>query len=244
MKLESHTFVLSFNEIMNYRILLVEDEESLQDVIKLNLELEGYTVFCAGNGIDALKYHKTNRFDLIVLDVMLPELDGFSVCQTIRLEDNKTPILFLTAKDSGQDRIKGLRIGGDDYLVKPFNLEELLLRVEKLLKRSENGAKTGEIKFKFGGNSVNFETFTTTNYQGDKKQLTEKEAKLLRLLINNESRVVSRKEILDFVWGYDVYPTTRTIDNFILGFRKFYEQNPKIPGHFHSIRSIGYKFTS
>ena len=140
---------------MKQRLLLVEDEEGLQNVIKLNLELEGYFVSIANNGIEALKLFEENRYDLVILDVMLPELDGFSVCKVIRLKDQKTPILFLTAKDSSQDRITGLKIGGDDYLIKPFNLEEFLLRVENLVKRSGIKVVLAD-KFSFSNCAIDF----------------------------------------------------------------------------------------
>ena len=222
---------------------MVEDEEGLQNVIKLNLELEGYFVSIANDGIEALKLFNENRYDLVILDVMLPELDGFSVCTTIRLKDQKTPILFLTAKDSSQDRITGLKIGGDDYLVKPFNLEELLLRVEKLVKRSALDVVLAD-KFSFSNCAIDFSGYIAENARGEKRRLTDKEVKLLRLLITNKGNVVSRTEILETVWGYDVYPTTRTIDNFILSFRKFFESDSKNPNYFHSVRGVGYKFSS
>jgi len=225
------------------RLLLVEDEEGLQNVIKLNLELEGYFVSIANDGIGALKLFNENRYDLVILDVMLPELDGFSVCTAIRLKDQKTPILFLTAKDSSQDRIKGLKLGGDDYLVKPFNLEELLLRVENLVKRSAPEVVLVD-KFSFSNCSIDFSGYIAENKRGEKRRLTDKEVKLLKLLITNKGKVVSRTEILETVWGYDVYPTTRTIDNFILSFRKFFESDSKNPNYFHSVRGVGYKFSS
>lgn len=228
---------------MVQRLLLVEDEEGLQNVIKLNLELEGYFVSIANDGIEALKLFNENRYDLVILDVMLPELDGFSVCTTIRLKDQKTPILFLTAKDSSQDRITGLKIGGDDYLVKPFNLEELLLRVENLVKRSALEVVLAD-KFSFSNCSIDFSGYIAENARGEKRRLTDKEVKLLKLLIANKGNVVSRTEILETVWGYDVYPTTRTIDNFILSFRKFFESDSKKPNYFLSVRGVGYKFSS
>lgn len=228
---------------MAQRLLLVEDEEGLQNVIKLNLELEGYFVSIANDGIGALKLFNENRYDLVILDVMLPELDGFSVCTTIRLKDQKTPILFLTAKDSSQDRITGLKIGGDDYLVKPFNLEELLLRVENLVKRSALEVVLAD-KFLFSNCSIDFSGYIAENARGEKRRLTDKEVKLLKLLIANKGNVVSRTEILETVWGYDVYPTTRTIDNFILSFRKFFESDSKKPNYFLSVRGVGYKFSS
>lgn len=228
------------------RILLVEDEESLQEAIKLNLQMEEYHVTVVGDGNSALKEFRKSRFDLVILDVMLPEIDGFTVCQTIRLENKKIPILILTAKDSPADRVYGLKIGADDYLTKPFNLDEFLLRIKNLLKRAglsenQNGSET-EI-FSFGKCEINFLTFEIKDIAGHRQELSKKEIMLLKLLTERKNQVVSRREILEIVWGYDVYPSTRTIDNFILTFRKYFEKSPKSPEHFHSVRGVGYKFT-
>lgn len=228
-----------------YRILLVEDEESLANMLKLNLESEGFAVIHAGDGPTALEKFRSQAFDLAILDVMLPELDGFSVCQTIRLEGNKTPILFLSAKGTGKDRIEGLKIGGDDYLPKPFDLEELILRVGKLIQRKDEGKKTiGELEeFAFGPNKVNFLNFTIVDKEGQEHLLSKKEIMLLKLLIQRQGEVVSREEILEKVWGYDVFPSTRTIDNFLLSFRKYFEPDSKQPVYFQSVRGVGYKFS-
>lgn len=230
---------------MNYRILLVEDEEHLQEAIKLNLELEGYTVTAVGDGIKAVKAFKQERFNLVVLDVMLPEMDGYRVCETIRLDNNDVPILFLTAKNTSEDRVKGLKKGADDYLTKPFNLEELLLRVRILIKRSIKNADTSRSidTYKIGDKEINFTTYELLAADGSKTELTKKETMLLKLLIERKNEVVSRENILESVWGYDVYPSTRTIDNFILTFRKYFEENPREPVFFHSVRGVGYKFT-
>jgi len=231
---------------MSTRILLVEDEENLRDAIKLNLELDGYEVEIADTGLKALKKVKDRHFNLIVLDVMLPEMDGFTVCQNIRLTDRNTPILFLTAKDTSQDKIEGLKIGADDYLTKPFNLEELLLRVKVLVRHSVRGT-SGEAQmqsFTFAGNEVNFVTFKAKGINGSEVVLTKRQIALLKLLVDHEESVVSRNQILQYVWGYDVYPSTRTIDNFIVTFRKYFEHDPADPEHFHSIRGVGYKFTA
>ena len=225
------------------RILLVEDEDNIRDVIKLNLELENYEVVTAADGRKAIKHFTEQHFDLIILDVMLPEINGFQVCEQIRLSDTTVPIIFLTAKDTAMDRINGLKRGGDDYLTKPFNLEELLLRVQNLLKRSQRNVETTEVDtYKFGDHWINFQTYSAKGIQGD-FNLTKKETMLLKLLTDRKNEVVSRNQILQSVWGYDVYPSTRTIDNFILSFRKYFETNPKEPRYFHSIRGVGYKFT-
>ena len=227
-----------------YSILLVEDEENLQEALKLNLELDDYEVTSSFNGADALEKVKQEHFDLIILDVMLPELDGISVCETIRLQHNQVPILILSAKSSSADRVLGLKKGADDYLTKPFNLEELLLRVEKLIKKNEQLGVVHQIpdKFIFGKNKIDFNALTATNTLGENIELTKKEAMLLKLLIENKNEVVTREKILQAVWGYNVYPTTRTIDNFILNFRKYFEIDPKNPLFFLSVRGMGYKF--
>ncbi len=228
---------------MDIRVLLVEDEENLLEAIRMNLELEGYEVVTAVNGIEAVKKFKDQRFNLVVLDIMLPEMDGLQVCEQIRLENSSTPILFLTAKDSAQDRIAGLKKGADDYLTKPFNLEELLLRVKVLIKHSLKGTEAEKDLqvVAFGANNVNFGTYVA-NCQKGEISLTKKEVKLLKLLIDRKNQVVSREQILQSVWGYDVYPSTRTIDNFILAFRKYFEVDPKNPSFFQSVRGVGYKF--
>lgn len=224
------------------RILLVEDEEYLRGLIRLNLEMEDYEVVAATNGKDAVKLFHEQHFDLVVLDVMLPEMNGFQVCEQIRLSNVKTPIIFLTAKDSSEDIIQGLKKGGDDYLTKPFVLEEFLLRIKNLLKRTSKEQEMNLSIYQFGNNTVNFATYEATGDNGH-FQLTKKEALLLKLLIDKKNQVVSRNEILQAVWGYDVYPSTRTIDNFILSFRKYFEQDPKNPVYFLSVRGVGYKFT-
>jgi two-component system alkaline phosphatase synthesis response regulator PhoP len=227
------------------RILLVEDEESLKDVIKLNLEMEGYDVAVASDGEIALKQARGARFDLCILDIMLPKIDGFSVCRTLRLENNRIPILFLSAKSGSADRVEGLKIGGDDYLTKPFNLEELLLRVSNLIRRADSGRPSQTVSdvYVFGPNQINFTTFIIRCIDGTSREISKREIHLLKFLIENEGRVVSREEILEMVWGYDVYPSTRTIDNYILAFRKYFEPNSKEPVYFHSIRGVGYKFS-
>ncbi len=226
---------------MSQRILLVEDEDSIRDLIKLNLEIEDYEVVCLNNGKDVVKTYNQEHFDLILLDVMLPEVDGFQVCEQIRLIDIHIPILMLTAKDAQSDKLTGLKKGADDYLTKPFNLEELLLRIEKLIRRANPQEKEKVESANFGENYVNFVTYEAKGNKGE-FTLTKKEAMLLKLLIDRKNEVVSRQQILQSVWGYDVYPSTRTIDNFILSFRKYFEKDPKNPQFFLSVRGVGYKF--
>lgn len=227
-----------------YRILLVEDEHDIADLVKLNLETEGYKVSHARDGVEALQRNKEESFDLIIMDVMLPHVDGLTATENIRLSNAEVPILFLSARNTSQDRIAGLKKGGDDYLTKPFNLEELLLRVQKLLGRSspKNENPFTLTEYKFGTNYVNFESFEAVGVDGP-FLLTKKEAMLLKLLIENKNQVVSREKILQTVWGYNVYPSTRTIDNFILAFRKYFESDVKKPVFFQSMRGVGYKFS-
>jgi len=228
---------------MKQRILLVEDEQNIREAIKLNLELENYEVTTAANGNDALKHFQEACFNLVILDIMIPGIDGLAVCEKIRLENTDIPILFLTAKDESGDIITGLKKGADDYMTKPFVLEEFLLRVAVLIKHSFKGTEQEmELKtYTFGTNTVNFSTYQANGNSGN-FNLTNKEVKLLKLLIDRANQVVSREQILQFVWGYDVFPTTRTIDNFILNFRKNFEDNPKTPKYFQSVRGVGYKF--
>lgn len=227
-------------------ILLVEDEENLHDTLKMNLELQGYEVTSAYDGAAAMRAVHNEYFDLIILDVMIPELDGFAVTQNIRLTNTEVPILILSARDSTADRITGLKKGADDYLTKPFDLEELLLRVQKLIqknKRLQERSSLGDT-YEFGGNKVDFKAQEAITSKGEKILLSKKEVMLLKLLIENKNEVVPREKILQSVWGYNVYPTTRTIDNFILNFRKYFEEDSRNPKYFHSVRGVGYKYTS
>lgn len=225
-------------------ILLVEDEENLHESLKMNLELQGYQLTSAFDGVQAMKAVQNEYFDLIIMDVMIPEMDGFSVTQNIRLTNTEVPILILSAKDSSSDRVTGLKKGADDYLTKPFNLEELLLRVGKLIrknKRLQEKSSVGDT-YSFGGNEIDFKGQQATTVKGEKIDLSKKEAMLLKLLIENKNEVVPREKILQSVWGYNVYPTTRTIDNFILSFRKYFEEDSRNPKYFHSVRGVGYKY--
>jgi len=225
------------------RILLAEDEPSLREGLQLNLELEGYEVVSTANGRHALELFAAQHFDLLLLDVMLPEVDGFSIAEQVRLTNSEVPILILTAKDLPHDRITGLKRGADDYLTKPFNLEELLLRIGNLLRRSQRARGETPDVYRFGGNTINFATYEAINWRGKGITLTKKEAMLLKLFVERKGEIVSRQQILQSVWGYDVFPSTRTIDNFVVTFRKYFERDPKNPQFFHSVRGVGYRFT-
>ncbi len=233
------------------RILVIEDEVHIAEGIKLNLSLQGYTVKIAADGVAGIDFWKNWQPHLIVLDIMLPGIDGLSVLQNIRLEDERLPVLILSAKATDRDRIKGFSLGVDDYLAKPFNLEEFLLRVERLLTRvdwgNENrGAETSRAStvapiYEFGNNRIEFTT-ATAHCRAGKITLTEQELKLLKLFIIHLGKPLSRKKILEIGWGYTGGMTTRTVDNFIVRFRKYFEENPKKPTHFKSVRSVGYRF--
>jgi two-component system alkaline phosphatase synthesis response regulator PhoP len=226
-------------------ILLVEDEENLHETLKMNLEMEGYEITSAFTGTEALKAIANEYFDLIILDIMLPEVDGISITESVRVNNNDVPILILSARNSSADKVLGLKKGADDYLTKPFNLEELLLRVEKLIQKN----KKLQIKetigdtYSFGKCAIDFKAQEAVGTNAQKIELSKKETMLLKLLIENKGDVVSREKILQLVWGYNVYPTTRTIDNFILNFRKYFEEDSRNPVHFHSVRGAGYKYT-
>lgn len=226
---------------MKKRILVVEDEKDLAETIKLNLEIEDYHPIVVHDGLDAINAFKEQSFDLVILDIMIPSVNGIEVCENIRLQNSSVPIMFLSAKSRSEDRILGLKKGGDDYLTKPFNLEELMLRISNLIVRNENNTSNTVSKYTFGSNSVDFDSYEAVGKQG-KFTLTNKESLLLKLLIENEGEVVSRERILQAVWGYSVYPSTRTIDNFVLAFRRYFEDDQKKPTFFISLRGVGYKF--
>lgn len=227
-----------------FTIYLVEDEKAILDTLKLNLELENYTVITASTGKSALTTFRDHykSIHLIILDVMLPEINGFDLYKEFKVISPETPVIFLTAKNQNTDKISGLKLGADDYLTKPFDLEELLLRIQNVLKRYPDIKSKGVFTFKTG--SINFETFEIIDIHQQKQTLSKREIGLLQLLTSNENKVISRDEIIDKLWTLEENPSSRTIDNYILNFRKYFESNPKEPQHFHSIRGVGYKFTT
>ncbi|MBN2516973.1 MAG: response regulator transcription factor [Deltaproteobacteria bacterium] len=238
------------NNAQKKRILIIEDDTHIAEGMKLNLSLQGYNVFIAPDGTSGLQQWKELKPDLIVLDIMLPHIDGISVLRSIRLEDERIPILIVSAKGEPDDRIEGLLYGVDDYLAKPFHLDEFLLRVERLLTkvswyrdddlyntRLDTLAET----YSFGENQINFTTHTARCKCGE-VILTEQEVKLLKLFVVNRGKPLSRRKLLEIGWGYTKNTTTRTVDNFIVRFRRYFEDNPHNPVYFKSIRSIGYLF--
>lgn len=227
------------------KVCIVEDERSLAEMIQLNLELEGFKVTTFNKGSDAFKHAKEMAtFNLVILDVMLPEVSGLDICAEIR-KFSTVPILFLSAKGTTEDRIAGLKHGGNDYLPKPFDLEELLLRVNVLTQKSFSNIGKEQKVLTIGNKTIYFDKFEVTDITSNETiTLSKKEINLLKLFNSKEGQVISRDEILDVIWGKDLYPTSRTIDNYILLFRKIFEKNPKDPVFFHSIRAVGYKFTN
>lgn len=221
------------------KILVIEDESEIRKLVKLNLEIEGYDVHDAEDGKEGMKLLNENQYDLVVLDIMLPYVSGYEICSYIKSKSDTTKVIIISANGEDQDKILGLKLGADDYLSKPFNLEELLLRIKNQLK---NATPSGNLTIStFGTNKINFISYTAETKDGI-IQLTSKEAEFLKLLIENENSVVSRDEILNKVWGYDMFLSTRTMDNIIVGFRKKFEIDQKEPKHFITIRGVGYKF--
>jgi two-component system, OmpR family, alkaline phosphatase synthesis response regulator PhoP len=231
------------NQNQSYKLLLVEDEKSLHDIIRLNFEMEGFEVFSAFDGESGVTTFVNELPDIVVLDVMMPKLDGFEVCRKIKAKDKNVPIVILSARGEANDRIKGLELGADDYLAKPFHFKELFLRVNKLLERTVNIPTTQSLNgtYKIGQAIIDFQAFSVIA-GNEHFDLTEKQLNTLALLIKNKNKVVSRTEILQKVWGYDTVPNTRTIDNIILLFRKIFEEQSGNT-YFKSIRGVGYMYT-
>jgi two-component system, OmpR family, alkaline phosphatase synthesis response regulator PhoP len=231
------------------RILVIEDDLHIAEGLKLNLTLQKYDVMIAENGVSGLRLWQSWSPDLIVLDIMLPGIDGLSVLRSIRLEDERLPILILSARGASEDRVKGLAHGVDDYISKPFNLEEFLLRVDRLLTRvswnkSDSlsaGPSSVPREYTFGDNRIDFD-LSIAHCKQDKIRLTEQEVKLLKLFIANKGLPLSRDKLLEIGWGYTGKTTTRTVDTFMVRFRKYFEDNPKNPVYFKSLRSVGYMF--
>ncbi|AAR35255.1 response regulator transcription factor [Geobacter sulfurreducens] len=224
-------------------ILLVEDEIHLARGICFNLEMEGYRVSHVESGEAALERLTYDRFALIILDVMLPGIDGFTVCERVRATDARVPILILTARADDGDRITGLDRGADDYLTKPFNLNEFLLRVRGMLRRSAwYRPEPVEEGYRFGDNEVFLLSYHARTAQGE-VDLTELEVKMLSLFFHREGEAIPRGEILENVWGYSSDTETRTLDNFIVRLRKYFEPNPAKPVYFQTVRGVGYRFS-
>jgi len=222
-------------------VLVVEDDRDLGDVICENLLAEGCLVDIARTGEDALELARSQPYDLILLDVMLPGVDGFSICETLRREGHVARILFLTARGEAEDRIRGLEAGGDDYLPKPFNLRELLLRVHGLLRRDTPGLRAPTIHF--GENRFDLQTGQAVAWDGAEHRVEGKEAAVLALLSERESEALSRDTILTEVWRHEVLPSTRVVDDLIVKLQRRFEPDPERPCHFHHVSGRMYRFT-
>lgn len=232
-------------------ILVVEDEEHLAIGIKYNLEAEGYLVTTVGDGREAVELVEQDGddIDLVILDLMLPGMNGYAVCEALRDAGHEMPVLILSARTLAEDRTRGFDVGADQYLMKPFDLDELLSRAKNLLARRARqqdqplAASPGDSTYEFGDAHVNFDTFEVQVGE-ETLRLTTTEMKLLRYFVEHESRVVSRNELLEHVWGFSNMPTTRTVDNFIMRLRKYFEKDPANPRHFLSVRGAGYRFVA
>ncbi|WP_193212453.1 response regulator transcription factor [Luteolibacter marinus] len=221
------------------RLLVIEDEAPMRTALVETLKAEGYRVMAAADGVAGIELACTEPFDLLLLDVMMPGLDGFALCRELRKRGRTYPVLMLTAKGRIDDRVEGLDSGADDYLVKPFSLRELLARVRALLRRKEREAGIGR-ELAIGSSTIDFEKRTLTREE-IAQPLSEKEAGILALLAGRPGEVVSREQFLDVVWGYHAYPSTRTVDNFIAALRTKIEDDPAKPRHLITVRGAGYR---
>lgn len=223
-------------------ILLVEDDRNLADGLTMNLEAEGYQVVSVADGSHVMETFRDGVIDLVLMDIMLPGVDGLTLTKRIRQEGFTVPILFLTARGRTEERIEGLIAGGDDYITKPFDTAELLARIQGIFRRQAwLGSEESAAAYEFDGRKIDFKTFHAEG-PGGKFELTRKECMVAKYLIERAGEVVSRDQLLDAVWGYHIYPTNRTIDNFILKLRKIFENDPKEPRYFKTIRGVGYSF--
>ena len=229
---------------MQTTILLADDDVELSDLLREYFESEDFEVRVAHDGEQALEQARKPGVDLMVLDIMMPKMDGLEVCRRLRATGSTVPILFLTAKSADADRLLGLKAGADDYLAKPFLLEELILRIHGIFRRQDWYQSSPEEQevFRFGDNEVNFRTYEATA-DGRSIRLTEKECMLMKLLVERLNQVVSREEILERVWGYRFSTSSRTIDNFIVRLRRYFEEDPKDPQYIHSVRGVGYRLS-
>ncbi len=231
------------NSYKESKILLVEDEETLAVGLEFNLVEEGYLVEWAKDGREAVSLFESDNFDMIILDIMLPYIDGFEIAKIVRKANPQMPILMLTARTSKGDMVKGLELGADDYITKPFHLKELLLRVKGMLKRKAwyQKATSNEPVYSFGRNKINFENLKCKC--GNKElKLTPHEAMVLKYMINNKGKIVSRKELLEKVWHLNPDIETRTVDIFISRLRNYFEEDPSSPIYIKSVRGVGYVF--
>ena len=221
-------------------ILVIEDDPAISLGLQKNLKYEGYDVLCTADGAQGLELAIDKRPDLIVLDVMLPNLSGFEICKTLKRNEVDIPIIILSAKDQEIDKIMGLDLGADDYLTKPFSVRELVARITAVLRRKKRYEKDLET-FTFGAVEIDFAA-RSVSCDGSPLELSPREFDLLAFFVKHPNEVVDRRQILNKVWGYDYYGTARTIDNFVTKLRQKMEPNPNKPAHFLTARGIGYKF--
>lgn len=226
---------------MSQRLFLVEDDPHLVRALTDLLGSEGYTLEVAIDGAIALDIAKSQRFDLIILDVMLPVVGGFEICNELRRSSIDTPILMLTARDQVNDKIRGFKSGADDYLTKPFDMDELRVRVEALIRRASRSGRTGSTEYRFGDVQVNLGELKLSR-SGRIVSLSEREGRLLRYFIDNRGKVISRDTLLERVWGYNTAPYTRTVDVHILRLRQKLEDDPKNPTFIVTVHGFGYRF--
>lgn len=233
------------------QILVIEDEPDLRAGLQHNLELEGYKVTAAADGKEGLRKAREGQAALILLDLMLPEMPGLEVLKHLRETGRETPVIIISAKGQDGDKVRGLELGADDYLTKPFGLSELLARIRAVLRRTQAGAKAGAGDrapvsgvMRFPGLTVDWRRFTITRHDGGEVQLSRYEAEILRMLIERRGEVVSRQDLLRKVWGYVHLPTTRTVDNHIARLRKKLEDDVENPVHVVTVHGLGYRFES
>jgi DNA-binding response OmpR family regulator len=225
-----------------FSIAVIDDDESVRRGIVMNLELEGFTVMTAADGEAGVSLVKEHQPDLIILDVMMPKKDGLQACREIRVAGISTPLILLTARSSEVDKVLGLELGADDYLAKPFGMLELIARVKALLRRVQ---RTTEIDMvKFANVQIDFKAYKAVRNDNEPIDLSAREYRLLRYLVAKQGNVVSRDELLDEVWGYNSYPTTRTVDNHIARLRQKVESNVDDPQHILTVHGVGYKFVA
>ena len=226
-----------------YKILIVEDEPDMRLGLKDNLEFDGYEVDSAENGKDGYEKIIKNNYDLVLMDVMMPEMSGFEVCKQIRKEGINVPVILLTAKGEEIDKVRGLEIGADDYITKPFSLRELLARVKAVLRRApehNTQVEKKNSKIQIGLLTVDFSTFIAIS-KNKPVQMSHKEFELLHYLWDKRNAVVTRDDLLNKIWGYEESPTTRTVDNFIVRLRQKIEKDPERPHYIITVHGIGYK---
>ena len=224
------------------RLLVVEDEIALAEGLRDNFEIEGFDVIMAHDGEEGLQKALSEKLDIIILDVMMPKKSGFDVCKELRSQGNQTPIIMLTARTEEVDRVLGLELGADDYVAKPFSTRELIARVKAVLRRSPDKKEKQTNIYDFGKIKVDFEHYLAYDVKDKQIDMTYKEFEILKFFMQNKSRTVSRDELLDKVWGYEIYPTSRTVDNHIVKLRKKIEDDPESPKHILTVYGIGYKY--